>query len=84
MINNNIPTARFKTFDTQNIDNAKEFLQTFQAPFVLKADGLAAGKGVLILDSMEEALNELQLMIQQNKFGNAGTTVVIEEFLPGI
>lgn len=84
MINNNIPTARFKTFGTQNIDSAKEFLQTLQAPFVLKADGLAAGKGVLILDSMEEALNELQLMIQQNKFGNAGTTVVIEEFLPGI
>ena len=84
MINNNIPTARFKTFDTLNIDSAKEFLQTLQAPFVLKADGLAAGKGVLILDSMEEALNELQLMIQQNKFGNAGTTVVIEEFLPGI
>lgn len=84
MMNNNIPTARFKTFDTQNIDSAKEFLQTLQAPYVLKADGLAAGKGVLILDSMEEALNELQLMIQQNKFGNAGTTVVIEEFLPGI
>lgn len=84
MINNNIPTARFKTFDAQSINEAKEFLQTLQAPYVLKADGLAAGKGVLILQSMDEALHELQLMIKQNKFGNAGTTVVIEEFLPGI
>ncbi|MGE0568758.1 MAG: phosphoribosylamine--glycine ligase, partial [Bacteroidia bacterium] len=84
MFKHGVPTAKYKTFTIENIDTAGAFLETLTAPYVLKADGLAAGKGVLILDSLEEAKNELRNMISNAKFGNAGTKVVIEEFLKGI
>ncbi|MBK8848044.1 MAG: phosphoribosylamine--glycine ligase [Bacteroidetes bacterium] len=84
MQRHHIPTARYKSFTNENFDEALPFLQSLTAPFVLKADGLAAGKGVLIIDSMEEALQELDQMINQKKFGQASATVVIEEFLEGI
>ncbi len=80
----NIPTARYQSFTKDSLAQGFEFLETLDAPYVLKADGLAAGKGVLILDSLQEAKNELQEMLENAKFGNASTTVVIEEFLKGI
>ncbi|MEZ5197928.1 MAG: phosphoribosylamine--glycine ligase [Bacteroidales bacterium] len=80
----NIPTAGFKTFDKSNLNKGYEFLHTLDPPFVLKADGLAAGKGVLICENREMAKNELGLMIQNLKFGDASKKVVIEEFLSGI
>ena len=79
-----IPTAGYQTFDNQNIDKAPEFLKTLNPPYVLKADGLAAGKGVLIIDSYDEAVAELEEMITHEKFGSASQKVVIEEFLSGI
>jgi len=79
----NIPTARFKSFTKETLTDAYNFLNTLNAPYVLKADGLAAGKGVLILDDKEEAKAELQEMFE-GKFGEASKTVVIEEFLSGI
>lgn len=79
-----IPTARYKTFNSSNIDEAFAFLEELQAPYVLKADGLAAGKGVLILDKLEDAKRELQSMLLDAKFGEASKQVVIEEFLSGI
>ncbi len=80
----NIPTAAYESFKAESLAAGKEFLTTLKPPYVLKADGLAAGKGVLIIDSLEEAQTELENMLTQNKFGNAGNTVVIEEFLDGI
>ncbi|RLD65881.1 MAG: phosphoribosylamine--glycine ligase [Bacteroidetes bacterium] len=79
-----IPTAAHHTFNESNIDYGYAFLESLKAPYVLKADGLAAGKGVLILDNLEEAKSELHKMIFDNKFGSAGASVVIEEFLDGI
>ena len=79
-----IPTAAHQTFTENNIEDGYSFLASLKAPYVLKADGLAAGKGVLILDTLDEAKAELKKMIFDNKFGSAGASVVIEEFLHGI
>lgn len=83
MVRNNIPTARYQSVTIDTIDEGVAFLKTLEAPYVLKADGLAAGKGVLIINDLEEAVSELKSMLQ-GKFGAAGNTVVIEEFLSGI
>ncbi|MAX79137.1 MAG: phosphoribosylamine--glycine ligase [Crocinitomicaceae bacterium] len=83
MQKHNIPTAAYQTFTAENIEEGYAFLETLKAPFVLKADGLAAGKGVLILDDIQEAKDELRNMLE-GKFGNASSKVVIEEFLAGI
>ncbi len=83
MARHGIPTAGSKSFTKETLDEGLAHLQQHQTPIVLKADGLAAGKGVLILDNVEEAQEELKLMLS-GKFGAAGTTVVIEEFLSGI
>ena len=79
-----VPTARYQSFNKGNLDEGFAFLETLAPPFVLKADGLAAGKGVLILNSLQEAKIELEEMVSNQKFGEASTTVVIEEFLKGI
>jgi phosphoribosylamine--glycine ligase len=84
MMRHKIPTARYESFTASTIEEGYEFLKTLKAPYVLKADGLAAGKGVVILNTLEEAKKELQSMLLEEKFGNASTTVVIEEFLDGI
>ncbi len=84
MLKHGIPTAKYKSFTKDNISQASDFIDSLEAPYVLKADGLAAGKGVLILEDKEEAKHELNNMILNAKFGNAGNTVVIEEFLKGI
>jgi phosphoribosylamine---glycine ligase len=84
MIKHGIPTARYQSFTQENLSEGKDFLETLDPPYVLKADGLAAGKGVLILDSLEEAKAELEEMVSNQKFGEASSTVVIEEFLKGI
>lgn len=78
-----IPTAAYRSFTKATIEEGYAFLETLKAPYVLKADGLAAGKGVLILDSLDEAKEQLREMLD-GKFGGAGNTVVIEEFLSGI
>lgn len=80
----NIPTAAYKSFSKDTIAEGEAFLETLTAPYVLKADGLAAGKGVLILDTLEEAKEEFRIMLLEEKFGEASQTVVIEEFLTGI
>ena len=79
----NIPTARHKTFTEENIHLADSFLDTMTPPYVLKADGLAAGKGVLILNELGEAKREIRSMIIDKKFGKSSSKVVIEEFLDG-
>ena len=79
----NIPTARYKSFTADEMEEGKEFLTSFAPPFVLKADGLAAGKGVLILDSITAAQKELEEMLS-GKFGKASEKVVIEQYLDGI
>lgn len=79
-----IPTARYATFTKDSIKEAFAFLKTLEPPYVLKADGLAAGKGVLIIDNLRDAERELGEMLQNAKFGNASAKVVIEEFLSGI
>ncbi|MFT5672377.1 MAG: phosphoribosylamine--glycine ligase, partial [Polaribacter sp.] len=79
-----IPTARYQSFTKENLEAGFTFLETLEPPYVLKADGLAAGKGVLILNSLKEAKIELEDMVSNEKFGKASTTVVIEEFLNGI
>jgi phosphoribosylamine--glycine ligase len=79
-----VPTARYQSFTKDNLEEGFAFLETLEPPFVLKADGLAAGKGVLILNSLEEAKAELKEMVSNLKFGEASATVVIEEFLKGI
>ena len=78
-----IPTARYATFDGEHVEEGLKFLETLQPPYVLKADGLCAGKGVLILPTLDEAKNELREMLG-GMFGNASSRVVIEEFLSGI
>lgn len=83
MMRHNIPTARYKSFTSNTIDEGCKFLEQLEAPYVLKADGLAAGKGVLIIPDLEEAKKELRNMLD-GKFGAASSTVVIEEFLSGI
>ena len=83
MKRHNIPTARYETFDGTTLDEGLKFLETLQAPYVLKADGLCAGKGVLILPTLAEAKKELREMLG-GMFGNASARVVIEEFLTGI
>ena len=81
MQKHNIPTAKYQSFTKDNLQEGYAFLETLKPPFVLKADGLAAGKGVLILNSLEEAKKELKEMVFNQKFGEASSTVVIEEFL---
>ena len=83
MQRHNIPTAKYKTISKDNLEEGLQFLSELQAPYVLKADGLCAGKGVLILPTLEEAQKELREMLE-GMFGNASTHVVIEEFLSGI
>jgi len=84
LFRHNIPTAAYQTFTSENLEEGYAFLETLKAPYVLKADGLAAGKGVLILNSLEEAKTELKEMLTEAKFGAASAKVVIEEFLDGI
>lgn len=83
MQRHNIPTARYKTFDGEHLEDGLKFLETLEPPYVLKADGLCAGKGVLILSTIDEAKKELKEMLG-GMFGNASSQVVIEEFLSGI
>ncbi|AJR02862.1 phosphoribosylamine--glycine ligase [Siansivirga zeaxanthinifaciens] len=80
----NIPTAAYESFTKETVEKGYQFLETLKAPYVLKADGLAAGKGVVILNDLEEAKSELKSMLVDAKFGQASTKVVIEEFLDGI
>ena len=79
-----IPTAKHGTFTKDNIDQSDAFLESMNPPYVLKADGLAAGKGVLIIDNLQNAKDELRSMILDKKFGDSSSKVVIEEFLDGI
>ncbi len=83
MMRHNIPTAKYRTFDGTTLDEGLAFLETLEAPYVLKADGLCAGKGVLILPTLDEAKHELKEMLG-GMFGNASAQVVVEEFLSGI
>ena len=83
MQRHNIPTARYQTFDGKHVEEGLSFLETLEAPYVLKADGLCAGKGVLILPTLDEAKKELKEMLG-GMFGNASAQVVIEEFMSGI
>lgn len=84
MVRHHIPTAAYESFTAETVEQGKKFLETLQPPYVLKADGLAAGKGVLILKDLNEAKQELETMLVQAKFGKASSKVVIEEFLDGI
>ncbi|MBT3611540.1 MAG: phosphoribosylamine--glycine ligase [Flavobacteriales bacterium] len=84
MFRHNIPTAKYQTFTKNNLAEGYTFLESLEAPYVLKADGLAAGKGVLLLNDLQEAKDELKTMVADAKFGVASSTVVIEEFLDGI
>ena len=80
----NIPTAKYQSFEPKDLEKGYNFLESLNPPYVLKADGLAAGKGVLILDNLNEAKKELKSMLVEKKFGAASNTVVVEEFLEGI
>ena len=84
MIRHEIPTAKYQAFTKDNLEEGYAFLESLDAPYVLKADGLAAGKGVLILENLQEAKDELKAMVADEKFGKASSKVVIEEFLSGI
>jgi len=84
LVKHNIPTARYQSFTKDTVEAGCAFLTTLSAPYVLKADGLAAGKGVLILNDLAEAQQELRNMLVDAKFGEASSKVVIEEFLDGI
>jgi len=84
MYRHKIPTAKYESFTAETLEKGYGFLETLDAPYVLKADGLAAGKGVLILNDLQEAKDELKEMLANKKFGEASTKVVIEEFLDGI
>jgi phosphoribosylamine--glycine ligase len=84
MIRHNIPTAKFQAFTKETLQKGYAFLDVLNAPYVLKADGLAAGKGVLIIENIEDAKKELNTMLTNSKFGKASSTVVIEEFLSGV
>ena len=83
LMRHNIPTAKYRTFDKTDISEANVFLRTLEPPYVIKADGLAAGKGVLILENIDDAISEINAIIN-GKFGDAGQKVVIEQFLKGI
>ncbi len=83
MMRHHVPTARYESFTKSNLEEGYRFLESLQAPYVLKADGLAAGKGVLIVSDLQEAKNEFKNMLD-GMFGDASSTVVIEEFLSGI
>lgn len=84
LVKHNIPTAAYDSFTAETVEKGCDFLETLQSPYVLKADGLAAGKGVLIIQDLEEAKTELRNMLVNQKFGQASSKVVIEEFLDGI
>ena len=84
MFKHNIPTAKYKSFNQTTLNKGLDYLDSVSAPYVLKADGPAAGKGVLIIDDLKEAKQELTNMLKNNKFGTSGHNVVIEEFLEGI
>ena len=84
LVKNNIPTAKYESFTSETVEKGYAFLATLSPPYVLKADGLAAGKGVVILNDLQEAKNELKAMLVDAKFGSASAKVVIEEFLDGI
>jgi phosphoribosylamine--glycine ligase len=84
MIRHEIPTAKYQAFTKDNLEEGYTFLESLTVPYVLKADGLAAGKGVLILNDLQKAKDELKAMVADAKFGTASSTVVIEEFLEGI
>ena len=84
LVKNNIPTAKYESFTSETVEKGFAFLETLSPPYVLKADGLAAGKGVVILNNLQEAKNELKAMLVDAKFGAASSKVVIEEFLDGI
>jgi len=84
MMQHNIPTAAYQSFTKESLEAGKAFLETLQPPYVLKADGLAAGKGVLIIKDLAEAQQELENMLANSKFGAASEKVVVEEFLDGI
>lgn len=84
MKRHNIPTAKYGTFTKDTLKEGYAFLESMKAPYVLKADGLAAGKGVLIIDNLKEAKSELKSMLADAKFGDASSRVVIEEFLSGV
>lgn len=84
MMRHNIPTSAYQSFTSETLEEGHAFLETLKPPYVLKADGLAAGKGVLILKDLQVAKDELKSMLLDSKFGNASATVVIEEFLDGI
>ena len=84
LFRHNIPTAAYKSFTSKNLEEGYSFLETLKPPYVLKADGLAAGKGVVILNNLQETKDELKTMLVDAKFGSASSTVVIEEFLAGI
>jgi len=84
MQRHDIPTAAYDSFTKENLKEGYAFLETLSPPYVLKADGLAAGKGVLIINDLEEAKSELKYMLADAKFGDASSTVVVEEFLDGI
>jgi phosphoribosylamine--glycine ligase len=84
MQRHNIPTAKYQSFTKKNLAEGYTFLEILEPPYVLKADGLAAGKGVLILNNLQEAKDELKAMVADAKFGTASSTVVIEEFLEGM
>ncbi|MWB93811.1 phosphoribosylamine--glycine ligase [Flavobacterium sp. GA093] len=84
LMKHNIPTAAYDSFTAETVEKGCDFLETLQPPYVLKADGLAAGKGVLIIQDLEEAKTELRNMLVHEKFGAASSKVVIEEFLDGI
>ena len=84
MSRHNIPTAAYESFTAETVEKGCAFLETLKAPYVLKADGLAAGKGVLIIEDIDEAKASLREMLVDAKFGNASAKVVIEEFLDGL
>jgi len=84
MMKHGIPTAAYKEFDADQFNEGSEYVKNHSLPVVLKADGLAAGKGVIICNSHLEAMAEFELMLQQDKFGEAGKRIVVEEFLDGI
>jgi phosphoribosylamine--glycine ligase len=84
LVKNNIPTAKYESFTSETVEKGYAFLETLSPPYVLKADGLAAGKGVVILNDLQDAKGELKAMLVDAKFGSASAKVVIEEFLDGI
>jgi phosphoribosylamine--glycine ligase len=84
LVKNNIPTAKYESFTSETVEKGYAFLETLSPPYVLKADGLAAGKGVVILTDLQDAKDELKAMLVDAKFGSASAKVVIEEFLDGI